>query len=224
MAKYHLGLPLLLVLLANTTSPLFAQSDETTLVQLREMIAGDHRSEANVARDAGRHPLGTLTFFGVRDDMTVVEMWPGSGRYYTEILTPLLRERGKYYAANFDINEKSFNALPSIEHFASKNAERPDLYDKMVVTAFSDTRQTIAPPGSVDMVLTLRNVHNFTINGYVEDFFAAMYTALKPGGVLGLVEHRGDPNVPQDPRGMSGYINQDYAIRLAETAVAGGKG
>ena len=66
------------------------------------------------------------------------------------------------------------------------------------------------------MVLTFRNVHNFTINGYVEDFFAAMYRALKPGGILGVVEHRGDPNRPQDPRGLSGYINEFYCIELAE--------
>ncbi len=195
-----------------------AGSSDATTVALQAVIAGDHRSEANAARDNWRHPQEVLTFFGLETDMTVVEMWPGSGRYYTEIIAPLVRDQGAYYAANFDINEKSFEAAGSIEHFAKKNAERADLYGNIIVTAFSDTVQTIAPPGSADMVVTFRNIHNFTINGYVEDFFAAMYTALKPGGVLGVVEHRGDPEVPQDPRGMNGYINQDYAIQLAEAA------
>jgi len=205
-------------LLALSSSSSFAATDEMTLLDLQTVLASKHRSEANVARDGWRNPLETLTFFGLRKDMTVVEMWPGSGRYYAEILAPLLRDEGVYFAANFDINEKSFEALNSIKYFADKNAERPDLYNKMIVTAFSDTVPTIAPPGSADMVLTFRNIHNFTINQYVEDFFAAMFTALKPGGVLGVVEHRGNPEVPQDPRGMNGYINQDYAIQLAEAA------
>lgn len=195
-----------------------AETDAATRTALVELIASDHRSDANAARDGWRNPLETLTFFGIRQDMTVVEMWPGSGRYYTELVAPLLKDNGVYFAANFDINEKSFEAARSIKYFADKNAERPDLYGNMIVTAFSDTVQTIAPPDSADMVLTFRNIHNFTINGYVEDFFAAMYRALKPGGVLGVVEHRGNPEVPQDPRGMNGYINQDYAIRLAEAA------
>ncbi len=195
-----------------------AATDDATMQDLKSIVASDYRAAANVARDGWRHPLEVLTFFGVQRDMTVVELWPGSGRYYTEILAPLLLDRGVYFAANFDINEKSFEAAGPIKYFADKNAERPDLYDKMIVTAFSDTVPTIAPPNSADMVVTFRNIHNFTINGYVEDFFAAMYRALKPGGILGVVEHRGNPEVPQDPRGMNGYINQDYAIQLAEAA------
>ena len=195
-----------------------AATDDATRRDLDGILKAEHRSESNVHRDGWRSPLETLTFFGLRRDMTVVEMWPGSGRYYTEILALLLRDHGVYFAANFDINEKSFEALRSIKYFADQNAERPDLYDKMIVTAFSDTVPTIAPPNSADMVLTFRNIHNFTINGYVEDFFAAMYRALKPGGILGVVEHRGNPDIPQDPRGMNGYIRQDYAIQLAEAA------
>lgn len=195
-----------------------AGSSAETTAALKTVVAGDHRSEANVVRDIWRHPQEVLTFFGLESDMTVVEMWPGSGRYYTEIIAPLVRDQGTYYAANFAPDERSFDATGSIEYFAEKNAERPDLYDKMIVTSFSNTQQTIAPPSSADMVVTFRNIHNFTINQYVEEFFAAMYTALKPGGVLGVVEHRGNPDVPQDPRGMNGYINQDYAIQLAEAA------
>lgn len=198
--------------------PVIAQTSNQTSIALETIIAGEHRSEANVARDSFRSPQETLEFFGIQKDMTVVEMWPGSGRYYTEILAPLLRNNGKYYAANFAQDERSFDASGSIKYFAEKNAERPDLYDQMLVTSFSNTQQTIAPAASADMVLTFRNVHNFTMNEYVEDFFNAMYRALKPGGILGIVEHRGNPDLPQDPRGMNGYINQTYAIELAEAA------
>lgn len=201
-----------------TTVGANAESDPETVRMISTILAADHRADFNTPRDRFRKPLATLSFFGLKKDMTVVEMWPGSGRYYTEILAPLLRGSGRYYAANFHEDEKSFDAGPSIAHFAKKNAERPDLYDQVIVTAFSDTEQTIAPPGTADMVLTFRNVHNFTINGYVEDFFASMYRALKPGGILGVVEHRADPSAPIDPKGMNGYLNEDYCIELAEAA------
>lgn len=211
------GQALGLILLAVGPSAL-ADTDAETVRALSTILSGDHRADFNTPRDRFRKPLATLTFFGLRSDMTVVEMWPGSGRYYTEILAPLLRDKGRYYAANFHEDEKSFDAGPSIAHFAKKNAERPDLYDRVIVTAFSDTAETIAPPASADMVLTFRNVHNFTINGYVEDFFAAMYRALKPGGILGIVEHRADPSLPIDPKGMNGYLREDYCIELAQAA------
>lgn len=200
------------------TSPVSAETDAATAAALKSILSGDHRSEANAARDGWRSPYEVLTFFGIREDMTVVEMWPGSGRYYTEILAPLLRDNGTYYAANFADDEQSFDATGSIKYFAEKNAERPDLYGEVIVTAFSNTQQTTAPPGSADMVLTFRNVHNFTINDYVDEFFAAMYRALKPGGTLGIVDHRANPDVPRDPRGMNGYLQQDYVVELAAAA------
>lgn len=209
---------LLLSVFLCSISPAGAATDMATETVLKTILAGDHRSEPNAARDGWRSPLEVLTFFGLRKDMTVVEMWPGSGRYYTEILAPLLRDTGVYYAANFAEDERSFDATRSIAYFAEKNAERPDLYDQVIVTAFSNTQQTIAPSGSADMVLTFRNVHNFTMNEYVDEYFAAMYRALKPGGTLGIVDHRADPDVPRDPRGMNGYLQQDYVIELAADA------
>lgn len=200
------------------SSSAFAETDAATAAALKTILASEHRSEANAARDGWRNPHEVLTFFGIRQDMTVVEMWPGSGRYYTEILAPLLRDKGAYYAANFAPDERSFDAAGSIKYFAEKNAERPDLYGQVIVTSFSNTQQTIAPPGSADMVVTFRNVHNFTINAYVDEFFAAMYRALKPGGILGVVDHRADPDKPRDPRGMNGYLQQDYVVELAAAA------
>lgn len=218
ISQSRLALVIALGFVFGATAPAMAETDVSTAASLKSIIAGDHRSQANAARDGWRNPQEVLTFFGIREDMTVVEMWPGSGRYYTEILAPLLRDKGTYYAANFAEDERSFEAAGSIKYFAEKNAERPDLYGEVIVTAFSNTQQTIAPPGSADMVVTFRNVHNFTINEYVDEFFAAMYRALKPGGILGVVDHRADPDTPRDPRGMNGYLQQDYVVELAADA------
>lgn len=218
ITRFRLFCVFVVGVILTTVSAVSAETDTATAAALKTIIASDRRSEANAARDGWRSPHEVLTFFGVREDMTVVEMWPGSGRYYTEILAPLLRDKGAYYAANFAADERSFDATGSIEHFAKKNAERPDLYGRVIVTAFSNTQQTIAPPGTADMVVTFRNVHNFTMNDYVDEYFAAMYRALKPGGTLGIVDHRANPDVPRDPRGMNGYLQQEFVVELAEAA------
>jgi predicted methyltransferase len=194
-------------------------TDAATLATLDRVLAGDHRSAANRARDAWRHPKETLRFFGLRGDMTVLEVWPGGGGWYTEVLAPALRERGRYIAAGFDPKTDSQYMQNGIKAFAEKLASRPDLYDRVTVTALQHPgAMQPVPDGSVDMVLTFRNLHNWMAREAAEGMIAAMYAALKPGGVLGLVEHRGDPSQPQDPRAKSGYVRTDYAIALAEAA------
>lgn len=185
---------------------------------LREILNGSHRSEANKARDPYRHPVETLSFFGIKDDMTVVEIFPGGG-WYTEILAPYLKDKGTYYAAGNDPASTSEFARKAAKAFKDKMDATPDLYGKVKITVLAPPAKTvIAPPGSADMVLTFRNIHNWMAGGYADQVFAAMYAALKPGGVLGVVEHRGNPKIPQDPKAGSGYVNQDYAIQLAEKA------
>jgi len=185
---------------------------------LAAVIAGDHRSAANKARDQYRHPAETLAFFGLKPDLRVVEIWPGGG-WYTEILAPYLGKRGKYYAAGWDPDAKAEFIQLGIKAFRDKLAARPDLYagTEMTVLSFPD-KTAIAPAGSADMVLTFRNIHNWMGGGNAEKAFAAMYAALKPGGVLGVVEHRARTDVPQDPKAASGYVREDYAIALAEKA------
>jgi predicted methyltransferase len=192
-----------------------AQSADPALVAV---IAGDQRSAANKARDRYRHPAETLTFFGLKPDMTVVEVWPAGG-WYTEILGPYLRKSGKYYAAGWDPGAKAEFIRQGIKAFSDKLEARPDLYagSEMTVLSFPD-KTTIAPPGTADMVLTFRNIHNWMGSGNAEKVFAAMYTALKRGGVLGVVEHRAKTDVPQDPKAASGYVREDYAIALAQKA------
>lgn len=185
---------------------------------LEAVVAGDHRSAASKARDQYRHPVETLTFFGLKPGMRVVEVWPGGG-WYTEILGPYLSKSGKYYAAGWDPDAKAEFIQLGIKAFRDKLAGRPDLYagTEMTVLSFPD-KTAIAPPGSADLVLTFRNIHNWMGGGNAEKAFAAMYAALKPGGVLGVVEHRAKTDAPQDPKAASGYVREDYAIALAEKA------
>ncbi len=185
---------------------------------LAAVIAGEHRVEANKARDVYRNPLETLTFFGLKPDMHVVEIWPGGG-WYTEIIAPYVREKGKYYAAGWDPEASAEFIQRGIKAFRDKLDARPGLYagTEMTVLSFPD-KTTIAPPGSVDMVVTFRNIHNWMPAGNAEKAFEAMYAALKPGGILGVVEHRAPADKPQDPKAASGYVREDYAIELAQKA------
>ncbi len=182
--------------------------DGKTVTALKDILAGTHRAESDKVRDQYRHPLETLMWFGIRDDMTVVEIWPGGG-WYTDILAPFLKERGVYYAA----------APETAQPFKEKLVASPLLYGKVIVTELAPpTKLAVAPEGSADMVLTFRNVHNWMNRGYADEVFKAMYRALKPGGVLGVVEHRGNPALPQDPQAVSGYVTEDHVIKLAEAA------
>lgn len=185
---------------------------------LDQAIAGSHRSAENRARDAYRHPQQTLQFFGIRPDMTVVEIWPGAG-WYTEILAPLLKDRGQLYAAHLDPASSDY-ARQTVQEFRDKLSARADLYGKVVVTTLAapPAHSEIAPPGSADMVVTFRNLHNWMMFGWQREAFEAMHAALKPGGVLGVVEHRADPQRPQDPKAASGYVAEQYAIELIESA------
>lgn len=192
-----------------------ADSPDPTLAAV---AAGDHRSAANKARDIHRHPVETLTFFGLKPDMTVVEIWPGGG-WYTEILAPYLSAQGRYYAAHWDPEAEQEFIRKAVQGFREKLAADPERYGKVETTVLAlPGKTTIVPPGSADLVVTFRNIHNWMPRGNADEAFAAMYAALKPGGILGVVEHRGDPATPQDPKAASGYVNEDYAIALAEKA------
>lgn len=188
---------------------------ETTANALDRILAGDHRSAENRARDVYRHPKETLLFFGIRPGMTVAEVWPGEG-WYTEIVAPLVRDKGQYYAATFAADPASQYLTNLMKAYQQKLASRPELYDKVKITTLSADGGGIAPPGTVDLVITFRNLHNWMGRDWAPQAISTMYEALKPGGVLGIVEHRGKPGVPQDSQAKSGYVDEDYAIKLIE--------
>ncbi len=200
----------------------FVAAEETPLPRvsaLSKAIADPHRSPENKARDTYRHPLQTLEFFGLQDTMTVVEVWPGAQGWYTEILAPVLRDRGKLYAAHFSAESENEFFSSGIARFKEKMAANPEIYDQVILTTLQPPKQLeIAPAGTADLVLTFRNVHNWMQSGNADAVFKAMFDALKPGGILGLVEHRGIAGLPQDPKAGSGYVTEDHVQQLAKKA------
>ena len=187
---------------------------------LEAAVAGEHRDPAKRARDQYRHPVEVLAFFGLTPDSSVVEIWP-SGGWWTEILAPALRHEGVYYAAGFAMTadrtpEWRKNAQ---KRFAKELEARPELYDAVVTTELSvPERTTIAPPGSVDFVLTFRNVHNWIRGDYAPEMFRVMARALRPGGVLGLVTHRAPPGWTAEDTKAKGYVAEALVIEMAEAA------
>jgi predicted methyltransferase len=192
--------------------------DTITAAAIERVLAGEHRSTAHRARDLYRHPLDTLLFFGIKPGMTVAETWPGPDGWYTEILAPLLSDGGKLYVAQMPVSAGNEYVAASLASFSAKLAGRPDLYGKVTVTTLDADGGDIAPPESCDLVVTFRNMHNWMNLGYASQAFSAMHRALRPGGILGVVEHRAEPARPRDPRAINGYVNEEYAIQLIEAA------
>jgi predicted methyltransferase len=188
---------------------------QATSQALDRILAGEQRSEENRARDRYRHPKATLLFFGIRPEMSVLEVWPEPG-WYTEVLAPLLADKGRYYAGVIAPDPKSQYITRRLDDFRKKLATRPEIYGQVAVVTFALDGSDVVPPGTLDMVLTFRNIHNWMARDEAAQAFASIYRALKPGGVLGVAEHRGNPAVPQDRQAKSGYVNEDYAIKLIE--------
>ena len=206
----------LVILTVMTACPIAAAlaNDHSGLSQL---LAAPYRTQANVVRDGHRQPVETLTFFGVKDNSTVVEILPGSRGYYLEILAPFLKAKGLYIAANRDENAAP-QYLADHQKFLARLKEDPEVFAKVQVTKFNADRHEIAPAGSADFVLTFRNLHNWIERGEVEAALRAFHKALKPGGVLGVVDHRGRTELSQEAQMKSGYVREDYAIAMIEKA------
>jgi predicted methyltransferase len=203
------------VLFALSFSSVQADGDSTSL---QRAISGKQRSAEHKARDKYRHPQQTLEFFDVKENMTVVEIWPGEG-WYTEILAPYLKDKGKLYAAHFSAAAKEPYYKKVLEAFIKKMHKKPKVYDQVELTVLQPPESfQIAPDGSADRVLTFRNVHNWMKNDQAAAVFSAMYKALKPGGILGVEEHRNSLLKPKDTSAESGYVSEDYVIALARNA------
>jgi predicted methyltransferase len=216
--SFPMSLPLFLLracLALSLGLPLLAQADATPT--LEQTVAGPQRTPARQQRDVYRHPLQTLQFFGLRPDQTVVEIWPGGG-WYTEILGPYLNPKGRYYAAQVSPDIDAERA-EEIIGFDKTLASHPALYNRVAVLTFEPPNQVdIRPAGGADVVLTFRNVHNWLKDGSASAAFAAFFRTLKPGGVLGVEEHRAAPGTSLQQMIASGYVTEDTVIKLAQDA------
>ncbi|CCQ09531.1 FIG00949458: hypothetical protein [Pseudoalteromonas luteoviolacea B = ATCC 29581] len=210
------SLALLSVLTALNITPVAAHADNAIVNAVNDTA----RSEKNRARDEHRHPAETLEFFGLKPDMTVVEIAPGGG-WYSEILAPVLKGKGVFYAAHFPADSEIGYYKRSLTAFKDTMAA-DERYAETKLTEFAPpTHLNIAPEGSADLVLTFRNVHNWYMNKGDETVLAAFQSfnkALKPGGILGVVEHRLPEDRDDNDQKRSGYMKQSYVVNIAKQA------
>jgi len=198
-----------------------ADLDASNVARLDTALAGDWRSAENRARDQYRHPRETLAFFGVRPEQTVIEITPGSGAWYAEVLAPYLRDNGRYIAAMVDpasVAEGRGRDYQTGQRdgLQARFDTAPAQFDRARMVDFDPDAPRFGPSNSADVVLTFRNVHNWRSSGQAEGMFKGFYDVLRPGGVLGVVEHRATADVPTDDR--SGYVGTAQVIALAQAA------
>ena len=183
---------------------------------LAAAVAGDWRSAQDKARDAWRHPAQSLAFWGVKPGAVVVEFWPGAG-WYTNIIAPFLAATGgAYYAADVQATTPAAVALTgALRQRLEANAK---LYGQVKFTEFGPTSGPVAPAGSADVALFLRNLHDWMAGDIAEKAFHDAFQALKPGGVLGIEEHRAAPGGLQDLLAKTGYVQEAYVKQMAKEA------
>lgn len=181
-------------------------------------VAATHRSPDNTARDSSRHPAETLAFFGLEPEQTVVEILPGAG-WYTEILAPFLAAKGKLIVANYGPESEGDYRQRSYHRMVEKFAAQPELYGKTEIVLFDPPAAVeLAPPSSVDLVVTFRNSHNWIRADVAEQVYAAFHRALKPGGTLGVVQHRAEVGADPKASAKRGYVPEAHLIALATAA------
>lgn len=201
-----------------TASCLASAQAETMPGPIEAAVSGANRSEAHRARDVYRKPAGVLKFMRVEPQHSVVEIWPGGG-WYTEILAPLLKDEGKLYAAHFPKPTSNAYFTKSRAKFEKKLAAQPEFYSAVTVTSLAPPEAADVSAGhEVDRVLTFRNVHNWMGSGTANLAFESFYWALKPGGLLGVVEHRAKPGTSLQQMKDSGYVTEQQVIDYATAA------
>ncbi len=199
------------------SKPTMKKESAQSASAISAVLAGDWRSPENKARDKFRHPKETLSFFGVKPSDTVVEITPSAG-WYSEVIAPFVNGKGRYFGvvtdpaktssdASRNYNEKQNKAL------RDKIAAREDAFGNASLLEIDPKSPSIGEPGSADVVLTFRNVHNWMAAGTEADMFEAFFEVLKPGGTLGVVEHRAKDAVPKGDK--SGYVGEAQVIAMA---------
>jgi predicted methyltransferase len=196
-----------------------AAADPSTDAKLKAAVASSDRPADEAARDKWRHPVETLEFFGIRDDMTVVELWPGMG-WYTQVLAPVLSEKGKLVVTSMDpAGPADDYGAKMARQYAARLAAKPGVFGKVEVRVLHPPADlSLGPDGSADAVLTFRNFHNWIGAGIAEKVLDASFRVLKPGGVFGVEEHRAKPDADPKKAGDTGYVPESYVIDLAQKA------
>lgn len=213
--------PLTAAALAMSASLAYAVAATEPSPAIVDAVNDAQRTPALAARDVSRHPGPTLAFFGIEPDMSVLEIWPGKSGWYTEILAPLLREDGQLTVAIFGDQTDKFRdfMLSANQTFQDKLAADSETYDRVEVVSLWPPGQTaIGDDASYDMVVTFRNLHNLMAWGQTDDMLETLYRVLKPGGILGVIDHRAKAGAEIDPLARSGYVDQQRAIDLITTA------
>ncbi len=200
------------------SSQVYAEADQA---RLSSIINADFRTDISRSRDQYRNPLETLSFFGIEPNMTVVELWP-SGGWYTDILAPYLKDRGKLIAAHYNPETDHPYAnffRSSYLAFESKMETSPKWYGNVDIRAFEPPfTDAIVPDGTVDMVLSFRNMHDWLNDGSIDFVLEQAHAMLKPGGILGVVGNRADVYKNVDPTAENGYINQQWFVQKVHEA------
>lgn len=186
---------------------------------LQEAVKSEVRSDKNKSRDEFRNPQQTLNFFGLTEDMTVVEIWPGGG-WYTEVISPVVAEKGKFVAAHFPSGTDVGYFNKHLPKYQAKIKNTPALSKTEITEFHPKFSPDMAPAGSADMVLTFRNLHNFymTSDEMMQTTLDSAFKALKPGGVLGVVDHKLPENLDAEAFRQSGYIKQSVVEAAAKKA------
>jgi predicted methyltransferase len=209
-----------LLLLSLAVSGWISAEELPVDANIEAAMYGSHRSEANIDRNRYRHPVGTLTFFGLEEGMTVMEIWPGAG-WYTEILAPVIRGNGQYLVATWDVEipDQPAYRYRLQKGLEDKFAADPDIYDQVGIVPFSPPQSaSLGEADSIDLLLTFRNTHGWISGGLAEAIFAEFARVLKPGGVLGVVQHRAADGADPAQTAETGYVSEQAVIDLARAA------
>ncbi|HEX3895072.1 MAG TPA: methyltransferase [Rudaea sp.] len=190
---------------------------QATDAKLGSVLAGDWRGASNKARDQYRHPKETLDFFGLKPGMNLIEITPGGG-WYAEILAPFLKGAGTYTAAIVTPKKKDGEDAQDMDALHKKFAGDASEYGDAKFVEFDGKAPNLGPDSSADMVVTFRNVHNWVMADTAPLMFKAFFNVLKPGGVLGVTDHRAAAGADLDKIKRTGYLPEDFVIKLATDA------